>query len=149
MIEILYYILFSIVLTAIAWLDIRTMKIKNFMIYFLLIFGIAGFFMIPKMQEDIGLHIAGIFFVSIPMLILTKICGNVFGGGDIKLAAAMGLILGWKSILEVVVIALLFSGIYSSILLIRRKRKSKDRFAFAPFLCFGVFCVWIENFIIV
>lgn len=149
MIEILYYILFFLVLMRIAWLDIRTMKIKNFMIYCLLLFGIVGFFVIPKLQEDIFSHIAGIFCVSVPMLILTRTYFNAIGGGDIKLAAALGLILGWKHILEAVMIALFFSGIYSSFSLIRKKKKSKDRFAFAPFLCFGVLCVWVENFIVV
>ena len=38
----------------------------------------------------------GFFIVSLPMYLLTLLIPDCFGGGDIKLIAVAGFLLGWK-----------------------------------------------------
>ena len=61
-----------------------------------------------------------------------------FGGGDIKLMAAAGLLLGWQRSLFAVFLALLAGGGYGIWLLAAHKAGRKDHFAFGPFLCIGI-----------
>ena len=82
---------------------------------------------------------AGALCVSVPMLLLTAAVPGAFGGGDIKLSAVCGLFLGWKGILMSMIFAVLSAGAWGGILLAGRKAGRKDHFAFAPFLCAGVF----------
>ena len=59
------------------------------------------------------------------------------GGGDIKLAAAAGFLLGVKSILIALLTAALLGGLY---FLLRADRSRKAAFAFGPYLALGI---WI------
>lgn len=63
--------------------------------------------------------------------------GNGIGGGDIKLMAAAGLLLGWKEIL----LALVIGSVAGSVIhLILMKVQKKDRvLAFGPYLALGIF----------
>ncbi len=66
---------------------------------------------------------------------VTKIKGQeALGGGDIKLAAVMGLFLGWQRFL----LAMLIASITASICLLSLGKKNPDRqYPFGPFLAFG------------
>jgi len=79
---------------------------------------------------------AGIF------LIITLIGGIFFGKetmgfGDVKMMGALGLFLGWRSIIAVAIISFLIGAVYSVILLINakiKKGKSIEYIAFGPFI---------------
>lgn len=79
-------------------------------------------------------HVIGIFAASIPLLIIALITKG-FGGGDIKLMAALGLVLGWKLVLLALVCGVVLGGIYAIVLLITKRMGLKGTFAFGPFLC--------------
>nr|WP_269141901.1 A24 family peptidase [Lientehia hominis] len=83
-------------------------------------------------------RIVGMVCVSVPMLLVTLIVKGAFGGGDIKLTAAAGLLLGWKLMLISGAIAVFLGGGYGIYLLASGKKKRKDHFAFGPFLCAGM-----------
>ena len=55
------------------------------------------------------------------------------GWGDFKLVGALGLILGWPDILMVLFLAFIIGAIFSVILLIGKRKKSKKRFLSAHF----------------
>lgn len=83
-------------------------------------------------------YVIGFFAVSGLFLLIYWITkGRGIGGGDIKLMAAAGLLLGWKSIL----LALMIGSIAGSIIhLSLMKIRGKDRvLAFGPYLAFGIF----------
>ena len=73
--------------------------------------------------------IAMLFFGAI--ILLTK--GKAMGWGDFKLVGALGLILGWPDILMVLFLAFIIGAIFSVILLIGKRKKSKKRFLSAHF----------------
>lgn len=83
-------------------------------------------------------YVIGFFVVSglfYAILLATK--GRGMGGGDVKLMAAAGLLLGWKSIL----LSLMIGSIAGSVIhLTLMKIQGRDRvLAFGPYLALGIF----------
>ena len=86
-------------------------------------------------------HIIGLFAVSVPLFILLLFGG--MGGGDVKLYAASGLLIGWKLALLSIMLASVFGAIASVILLIIGKAKDggKTRIPFVPFIALSMLVV--------
>lgn len=123
-------------LTVIAFIDADTMEIPNGLIIAVAIIGLISILLFPEIGLlDRGI---GIVCVSVPFLLLALVIEGAFGGGDIKLVAATGLLLGWKLNLVGLFFALLTGGAYGIYLLAAKKKGRKDHFAFGPFLCFGM-----------
>ncbi|MBM6947880.1 prepilin peptidase [Mordavella massiliensis] len=81
---------------------------------------------------------AGCICVSLPMLLLDLRVPGAFGGGDVKLAAAGGFFLGWKSMACAGAVAVLTGGAAAAFLLLVGRRKLRDGMAFGPCLCLGM-----------
>jgi leader peptidase (prepilin peptidase)/N-methyltransferase len=82
-------------------------------------------------------YIIGAFVISGFLLLLFLLTsGRGIGGGDIKLMAAAGFLLGWKLIL----LALFLGCLYGSVIHIARMKLSKEGsiLAFGPYLSFGI-----------
>lgn len=127
---------FSCILLVIAFIDIDTMEIPNGLVLALLVLALVSllwFRDVPWLSALIGLA-----EISLPMLLMNLIIKDSFGGGDIKLCAACGLMLGWQQMLAAALIALITGGIYGGYLLIAKKKDRKDHFAFGPFLSVGI-----------
>jgi prepilin signal peptidase PulO-like enzyme (type II secretory pathway) len=65
--------------------------------------------------------------------------GKWMGGGDIKLAFVMGLLLGFPNILVALFIAFMSGAIVGSVLIVLGKKGLKSEVPFGPFLVFGTF----------
>lgn len=124
------------VLTAIAFIDFDTLEIPNGLTLCIIIPIIFSIILYP--QVSIPDRVAGFFIVSVPMLIITLIIPDSFGGGDIKLIAVCGVLLGAKNVILATFIALLFGGAYGIWLLKSQKAGRKSHFAFGPFLSIGI-----------
>lgn len=129
-------------------------------IIFCCILGVVAFQDIKRMEIEDGCHIAiltisfvsmllferptvlsrfiGALCISAPMLFITLLLPGAFGGGDIKLMAAGGLFLGWKTTVTSAVISIFLGGVYSLYLLVVKHEDRKTCFAFGPFLCVGM-----------
>jgi leader peptidase (prepilin peptidase)/N-methyltransferase len=122
-------------LLALSVIDFRTFEIPPGFNIFLLIVGAAR--LLTDLQHW-PLYVIGFFAVSVFLLILWLVTGGRgIGGGDIKLMAVCGLILGWK-----LCIAAFFIGCVagSVIHLIRMAVKGAgSRLALGPYLSAGVF----------
>ncbi len=81
---------------------------------------------------------AGIFIVSVPMLLITAALPGAFGGGDIKLMAACGMYLGAEAVFYSFFYALVLGGIYGIYLLLFKNKSRKTEFALGPFLASGI-----------
>jgi len=82
--------------------------------------------------------IFGFFFLQI---LISK--GRWIGGGDLRIAVFMGLMLGWPLALSGLVISYLIGSIISIFLLIvNRNCKMKTAIPFAPFLSIGTFLTY-------
>lgn len=133
---VLTILLFLALLSIISSVDIATMEIPNTFVIAALVLGIISIFTMPG--TSLPSRILGMFVVSVPLLLITLLIPGAFGGGDIKLMAACGLFLGTKLTLLSFAFAVLTGGLYGIWLLVMKKKRGKEHFAFGPFLCLGM-----------
>jgi leader peptidase (prepilin peptidase)/N-methyltransferase len=131
--SILYCLLMSalLVLSVIDW---RTYEIPIGINIFILCLGILQVITDYKNWMN---YLAGFLCISILLeVILLLSRGRAIGGGDVKLMAAAGLLLGWKRI----ILAFLLGCILGSVIhLLRMKISGADRvLAMGPYLSAGI-----------
>ncbi|MCL2085026.1 MAG: prepilin peptidase [Oscillospiraceae bacterium] len=124
------------ILLAIALIDLDTMQIPDRLIIALIPFAAGSVWA----WGDTALltRVIGFFAISAPMTLIALAIRDAFGGGDIKLMAVCGFLLGWQNALLAFFIALLIGGGYASFLIISKKRGRRSHIAFGPSLCTGV-----------
>ena len=123
--------LFGLLLLSAAVWDMRNREIPNLIPALLLLCGLIGFR--PAASA------AGLLLVGGPFLlaaVLIKRDGFAIGGGDVKLMAVCGLLLGWK----LIIFAFLLGCIIGSVIhLIRMKLSGEGHvLAMGPYLSAGV-----------
>lgn len=129
------YCLCTSALIVIAVIDFRTFEIPLGCNLFIGALGVARLFMNLSAWQE---YVIGFFAVSgLFMIIYLVTKGKGIGGGDIKLMAAAGLLLGWKHI----ILALAVGSVAGSVIHIAlMKLKNKNRvLAFGPYLAAGIF----------
>lgn len=141
---ILYCLMFSALL-ALSVIDFRTYEIPVGFNFFILILGV-----IRVMTDSSNWLEYGIGFLSVSgflylLYVITK--GRGIGGGDIKLMAVCGLVIGWK----LIVLAFLLGCIIGSIVHLARMKltKADHVLAMGPYLSVGVMiaALWGERVI--
>lgn len=137
--------LFFVILFLVALTDIRTMEIPNKYVLAILVLGVVSLAVTPDCR--IGDHLVGMVCVSVPLAVVTFAIPGAFGGGDIKLMGACGLLLGWRMSLLSLFLAIVTGGSYGIYLLLSGRKGRKEHFAFGPFLCAGmvVSVLWGER----
>lgn len=120
----------------ISWKDWKTKKIPDRYILILFSVGVIGIWFVSEvhMME----RIIGLFCISIPLLLLAGVVPGSIGGGDIKLMAAGGFLLGMHRIWNAFATGVISAGIYVFLLLILKKVKRNSEIALGPFLCIGI-----------
>lgn len=134
----LFYFGVACVLLTIALIDADTMEIPDSLVIALAVLAIAAIFIEPGIALWPS-RIVGLVAVSVPMLLIALLINGAFGGGDIKLMAAAGFLLGWQNALLAFFIGLLLGGVYAAVLLAKKKAGRKAHIAFGPPLCGGIF----------
>lgn len=132
--SILYSLCFSslIVLTVIDW---RTFEIPIGINIFIFALGVIE--TVIDYQHIVN-HLLGFISVSLFLYILVLITkGRAMGGGDVKLMASAGLLIGAGNI----VLSLILGCIFGSVIHIARMKiqKKDNRLAFGPYLSAGIF----------
>ncbi|MDE7266039.1 MAG: prepilin peptidase [Lachnospiraceae bacterium] len=142
-IETALYCVLASALLALSVIDFRTYEIP---FGFNLIIAALGLIRVLTDLSNWTEYAIGFFAVSVPLYliyIVTK--GRGIGGGDIKLMAAAGLLLGWKRI----VLALVIGCILGSVIHVIRMKVSKAEhvLAMGPYLSMGIFiaALWGEQ----
>ena len=82
--------------------------------------------------------IVGVLFFA---FIIATTRGRGMGMGDVKLAAPLGILLGWPDIILSIMASFIIGAVWSIGLLIAGAKKMKDGVPFGPFLVLGVFLV--------
>ncbi|MBI4038606.1 prepilin peptidase [Candidatus Daviesbacteria bacterium] len=97
----------------------------------------------PLLSGVLMAVIIGGFFMS--LIIITK--GKGMGGGDVKLGAFMGLMLGFPQALIAIILSFLSGAIFSIILIILGRKHFGQSIPFGPFLVIGSLAVifWGEQ----
>jgi len=74
--------------------------------------------------------------------------GRAMGFGDVKLAGAIGLLLGWPDIVLALILSFVTGAIYGSFLILRGRKSMKDAIPFGPFIILGVTLVFFFGYYI-
>lgn len=131
----LLYCLMASALLALSVIDFRTFEIPVGFNVFIAVLGLVRVLTdLPDWME----YAIGFFAVSVPLYIIYIITkGRGIGGGDIKLMAASGLVLGWKCN----VLAFLVGCIIGSVVHVLRMRLAKAErvLAMGPYLSIGIY----------
>ncbi|MCL0097599.1 prepilin peptidase [Dehalococcoidia bacterium] len=80
----------------------------------------------------------GLIFAAF-LFVIALISSGGMGWGDVKMAALIGLITGFPSVLMAMMLSLVSSGIVAILLLALRLRSRKEAIPFGPFLSLGAF----------
>lgn len=131
------------VLLLISVQDIRKRKIKDK--YLVAIVFLALTAHVAGMGPSAPSRIAGALSVSALLVCITLLSPGAFGGGDIKLMAAAGLFLGFKTITHAFQAAIVLAGVFAAVRMILGKAGRKTELAMAPFLSIGMAAVIIWN----
>ncbi len=131
----LCYFAIAALLLCVALIDADTMTIPDPLIIALAlcILPTALLSPLPLWQRAVGFVV-----ISLPMLLLCLVQGGAFGGGDIKLMAVCGALLGWQNILLAMFIGVVGGGIWGVYLLRSGKAKKGANICFGPFLSVGI-----------
>ncbi len=117
-------------LVGLSYVDIMIFEIPP--LYDILIAVLGVIRLLTDLSHWYEYLIGGVLVSGIFLLIALFSKGKAMGGGDIKLTAAMGLLLGWKGIFLVMAIGSLMGAvIHGSIMLISKK---EHVLAFGPYL---------------
>lgn len=129
-------ILFIAMMDAVTLVDHDSMIIPDGFNIVLFVISIISIFTVPGLP--IVERLIGIIVVALPMYLVILVIPNAFGGGDIKMMAAVGLMVGWKLALVGFLIGVLLGGFYGMYLMAVKNYDKKAHFAFGPFLCIGL-----------
>ena len=139
------YCLLTSALIVLSVIDFRTYEIPIGINLFILALGLIHLLIHLGDWVDYGIGLVAVSGFMALLVWITK--GAAMGGGDVKLMAAAGLLLGWKlSILAFLVGCILGSVIHP----IRMKVSGEGhRLAFGPYLAAGIFiaALWGEQFL--
>lgn len=133
----LFSFLAAMLLMTVSFIDADTQEIPDSLV--LALAAVAALAAIFTRDIAILSRVIGFFVLSLPMLLINLIKSTSFGGGDIKLCAVCGFLLGWRGMLVAGFLALLGGGGYGAYLLLSKKKSGKEHFAFGPFLAAGIY----------
>lgn len=138
------YALATTILIYIGFVDWNTQYIPVEFNIGILILGFIRLALQPEqwLERLIGFLTVSLFMVTIDWIGMKIWDGNhVIGGGDIKLMAAAGLLLGWK----LNIVAFMMGCIGGSIihLVIMKIGKGNHQLAFGPYLAMGIYIAMI------
>lgn len=102
----------------------------------IILLGLAALWLFP--EHTLTDRLIGAVVVALPMLLLALLIEGAFGGGDIKLMASSGFLLGWKAVAAAMFLGLLTGGGYAICLMSRKKLERGAQMAFGPFLAVGL-----------
>jgi len=131
--SLLYCLLFSALL-ALSVIDFRTYEIPVGFNYFILALGLIR---VATDWKNWAAYVIGFLAVSACLYLLYIVSdGRAIGGGDVKLMATCGLLIGWK----LIILAFLLGCILGSVIHVIRMRVTNEShvLAMGPYLSMGV-----------
>jgi leader peptidase (prepilin peptidase) / N-methyltransferase len=140
----------AIMSVLVSGIDIRTYTIPDKIILPFLVFAVLLAPFNPFLGDQWFWRLAGgaVGFIvgGVTLYVVGWVGGKFFkkeamGGGDIKLLAAFGILLGWQIILEGLLLGSLLGGLVAVGLLLTGRLKRKSFLPFGPFICAGCLLV--------
>ncbi|MCG0277591.1 MAG: prepilin peptidase, partial [Thermanaeromonas sp.] len=133
----LKYLCLASILIAASFIDIEHYLIPDRLNFTAL--AVAGGFLLSNIEITLTSGLLGAFLAGGLVWLLAVLSKGNVGGGDIKLAAAVGLFLGWPLGFIGVLLGFFLAGMVGLLLLLTRIKGRKDPIPLAPFLSAGAF----------
>ncbi len=142
--DMILFALSTTVLLYIGIVDWKTQYIPFEFNILIFVFGLTRLIMNPEkwIEQVVGLFVVSLFLLLVDQIGSRLLKGkHVIGGGDIKLMAAAGLLLGWK----LNIVAFVMGCICGSVihLIIMKIGKGEHQLAFGPYLAMGIYIAMI------
>lgn len=141
----LVYMALVSLLIVISAIDLKHMEIPDGLIVAGLVLGAAQLLssVFTPYFDVWHSYLIGFVAGGLPLLLIALFClyvlkKDAMGGGDIKLMAFAGLVIGWKLTIMAYVIGIITGALAGVALMASGKRKRSDAIPFGPFLSFGV-----------
>jgi len=134
------YLLYTAILTLILITDIERRLILNVVTYPAMLLAFVFSFLTPGMtwwSALLGGAIGFAFFFGAALVGNAAFGSGAMGGGDVKLAAFVGLITGFPLVIEALLLTILVGAAISVLLLVLRVRTMRDYIPYGPFLVAG------------
>ncbi len=131
--SLLYCLLFSALL-ALSVIDFRTYEIPVGFNYFILTLGLIR---VVTDYHNWFNYVVGFLAVSVVLYLIVILSGGrAMGGGDVKLMATCGLLIGWK----LIILSFFLGCILGSVIHVIRMKVSKEghMLAMGPYLSMGI-----------
>ena len=134
------YCLFVFSLIVVSFIDLDHMILPDIFTLSGLVIGFAGSFLSTQRfwwESLLGILLGGGVLWSIAILYYWMRKEEGMGGGDIKLLAWIGAVLGWKSLPFVILVASLLGTLVGVAILLSSRKSLKTAIPFGPYLAFG------------
>lgn len=139
-VELLFYGLYSAILALVLITDLEHRLILDVVTYPAMALGLVGSLFLPDVtwwSALIGGAIGLGFFLLAAWIGRAAFGAGALGGGDVKLAAFVGIITGYPMVIEAIVLTILIGAFISLLLLITGIRSLRDHVPYGPFLVAG------------
>jgi prepilin signal peptidase PulO-like enzyme (type II secretory pathway) len=133
----------SSLLLAISLVDLAVRRVPDVLVLALLLWAAVQVLWLGQpapLAAVVGLAVGGGLF-----LLAAWLGRGGMGGGDVKLAAALGAILGFPLVIPGLLCGVLTGGLAALALLLTRRAGRKDTMAYAPYLAVGALIVWTRS----
>jgi len=122
----------------VAIIDLKYRRVPN-----VLIFPAAAVALllhsVPPGKNTVAALLGGAFGLA-PFLFVALLRPGDIGGGDIKLAALIGLTAGFPLVMWALALGIAAGGLTAIVLLLSHRWGPKSHIPYAPFLCLGAMC---------
>jgi prepilin signal peptidase PulO-like enzyme (type II secretory pathway) len=143
MISLIFWFFFGACLIVIFAYDLKHQIIPDEIIYTVLIAGLfyvaINFAFLGDYKYLVDHILSGLLAGGFFYLLAAVSKGKWMGGGDIKLVAFMGLVLGWQGVLVALYTAFVLGAVVGVFVLATKQKKLSSKIPFGPFLVIGTF----------
>lgn len=132
----------SALLAAITLVDLSVRRIPNQLVLALFLWSIVQSLWIGRPTLPalaIGALVGGGLF-----LLIAIVGRGAMGMGDVKLAFALGAVLGYPAVINALIAGIIAGGLAAVILLLTRRIGRKDYMAYGPYLALGAFLILLH-----
>lgn len=144
-----FYGLYITILALVLITDFERRLILDVVTYPAMVLGLAGSFFVPGMSwrsAVLGGLVGFLFFFLVALIGHYAFGAGAMGGGDVKLAAFVGIITGFPLVIEAIVLTILIGAAVSLILVVMRIRGLRDHVPYGPFIVAGAILTLLRGY---
>lgn len=144
---------FAVLSVMLAVIDARTHRLPNRIVLPAYPLGIATLVMaclLGAPWSRLGTALAGMLLLFAAYAVMRLSTRSGIGGGDVKLAGVIGLVLGWvgwDAVLVGVAATFILGGLFGAVLLASRRAEGRTRIAFGPWMLAGAWVGLVASWV--